>query len=536
VRPAGGAVIALKTSTAAATELAQQGTSLATLSLTTHDPQGRLSALPLLLPTLQAALDYIDRYVVFRGTIDVEINVETTSTGRFAGSGDVSFKGTVDGVDLWESALAAEARTGVDPNPGTADLSIYIDPTSSYLAQLWWDPAIASSLAANPPDDRTDAFTVFVHEILHGMGIVGWRDITTGALPGNYASVWDSLVTVSGDRASFGGPATVALLGEPVEVRLGGSQGAFHLGQGPTLAASAMPWIEGANVNSYYYFLGERYTLGRLELALLQDIGWNLEPEVLLTDVVNRWDDRVTALYQVGWERDEQLVGDVLDDRLEGRGGNDLLVGLDGNDRLDGGDGNDSLQGGAGNDQLIGGAGIDGARFALAHSQYAITVNTGNDSLVVRALQGNEGTDAVSQVERLHFADGSVAFDLQGHAGLTARLIAAVFGPDQVHNASYAGIGLQWLDRGTPEVELATLAVEALLGAGASHARVVDTLYANVVGSLPSAEVRQSYVDLLDSGAYSVGSLTVLAAQTDLLAQRIDLVGLANQGLDYVPA
>lgn len=42
--------------------------------------------------------------------------------------------------------MVAESRTGVDPHPTTADLSIYIDPTSSYLAQMWWDPNIATRL------------------------------------------------------------------------------------------------------------------------------------------------------------------------------------------------------------------------------------------------------------------------------------------------------------------------------------------------------------------------------------------------------
>jgi hypothetical protein len=113
--------------------------------------------------------------------------------------------------------------------------------------------------------------------------------------------VWDSLVTVSGGKATFNGPATVALLGQPVEVRLGGSQGAYHLGNGPELANSAMPWIEGSNFNSYYYYDGERYTLGRLELALLQDIGWTLEPGITLTEVVHTWDDRATCS-PTGWK------------------------------------------------------------------------------------------------------------------------------------------------------------------------------------------------------------------------------------------
>lgn len=497
---------------------------MATIKLTTNDPQGRLSAFPLLVPTLQAAVDYLDRYVVFRGTLDIEINVESTSTGRFAGNGDISFAGRRNGRDIWEASLVAESRTGVDPNPSKADLSIYIDPASSYLAHLWWDPAIATSLSANPPDDRTDGFTVLVHELLHGMGIVGWRDITTGALPGDYGSVWDSLVTVSGGKASFGGPATVALLGQPVEVRLGGSQGAFHLGAGPNPAGSTMPWIESANFNSYYYYDGERYTLGRLELALLQDIGWTLEPGITLTDVVNTWDDRGMALYRVGWDTDETIDGDVFGDRLEGRGGNDLLRG---------GDGNDTLAGGAGNDRLEGGTGLDMASWSLSRASYSVGKQGG--SVIVQALTGAEGRDELLQVERLQFADRRTALDLDGAAGLTARLIGAVFGPGEVRNPGYVGIGLGYLDGGMRQVDLARLAIDARLGPSASALDVVNLLYTNVVGTAPSAQAAREYTDLLANGTYDKGSLTLMAAMTDLTAQRIDLTGLAGTGLDYVP-
>ncbi|MFO1329678.1 MAG: calcium-binding protein [Rubrivivax sp.] len=511
---------------------------MATLNLSLKDPQGRLAGLPLLVPTLQAALDYLDRYLVMRGTVDVEIVVETTSTGRFAGNGDISYAGDNNPLRLktWEASLIAESRTGVDPDPAKADLSIFVDPASSYLAHLWWDPTIATSLSANPPDDRTDAFTVMVHELLHGMGIVGWRDIETGRLPqgADYQSVWDSQVQLSGGRATFGGPATTALLGQAVEVRLGGSQGAFHLGNGPELAASAMPWIERSNFNSYYYYDGERYTLGRLELALLQDLGWTLESGITLTDVVNNWDDRPNARYMVGWETNEQLTGDVLDDRIEGRGGNDLLVGLDGADQLLGGDGNDTLRGGNGNDRLDGGAGRDTAAFGLSRASYSLSTSGG--TRIVQALSGSEGRDDVSNVERLQFSDRSVAFDLDGNAGLTARLLGAVFGVSEVRNAAYAGIGLRYLDGGTTPLALAQLAIDARLGAGAAAADVVQVLYTNVAGQAPDATTLRYYTDLLAAGTYTPASLTLMAAQHELTAQRIDLTGLTSSGLEFIPS
>lgn len=510
---------------------------MATVKLSFNDPGGLLAGLPLLTSTINAAVSYLDQFVVFKGTIDIAIQVDTTPTGRFTVVGDAVSLGFRSGLELFEASMVAESRTGIDPRPQTPDFTIFIDPASSYLAQLWWDPNIASSLNGRAPTDKTDAFTVVLHELLHGMGIVGWRDSQTGSLPANYQSVWDSFVQVSGGRASFGGPATVALLGEPAEVMLGGSQGAFHLGNGPDPAASQQPWIEASNFNGYYFFLGERYLLGRLELALLQDLGWVLE-STSLTDVVNRWDDRVAPRYMVGWEGGEQLSGDVLADRIEGRGGADLLVGLDGDDILDGGTGNDTLLGGVGNDRLAGGtgadrleggAGLDTAQYGGNRALYTLK-STGAGLMI----DGVDGTDTLVDVERLAFSDLSLALDLAGHAGVTARLIGAVFGAGQVANRDFVGIGLSLLDGGKTPLELAQLALDARLGVGAAHADIVRLLYTQVVGVAPGSADLAYFTGLLDSQAYTPAALALLAADTDLNAANIQLVGLQSTGLEYV--
>ncbi len=705
---------------------------MANVNITFNDPGGLLSGVPLLAPTIRAAVSYLDQFVVFQGILDINVNVETTSTGRFAGSGDLVLTSQRGGLETWESAMVAESRNGADPHPDTPDLSIFIDPRSSYLAGLWWDPNVGTSLAGRVPTDKTDAFSVVLHELLHGMGVIGWRNIDNGSLPSNYQSVWDYYVNVNGNRATFNGPATVALLGQGAEVRLGGSQGAYHLGNGPDLGASQMPWIEASNLNGYYFFLGERYLLGHLELALLQDLGWVLEPTTL-TDVVNRYDDRVTARYMIGWETGDQISGDVLGDRLEGRGGADLLVGLDGDDTMDGGtgddtllggNGNDALFGGSGNDRLDGGPGDDTAQYVNARSQYTVTstvtgftisgpegtdtltfvekvrftdltatlatlvpnvvptggvvitgtarqdanlqtVSTvtdvdglgsmsyrwqsspdgklwadiagatatslrpgesevgkllrvvttyvdgrgnnetvisntsfsvlgyrggsgldnvlvgssfgdliegfdGNDRMTgaagddqieggngldkalyalarssysvtvtasgakVQANSGSEGVDTLVGVERLVFADRSLALDLNGSAGLTARLIGAVFGPGQVSNREYVGIGLSLFDAGQTPLEVAQLAIDARMGAGARNADIVNTLYSNVVGFLPGAADLAYYTGLLDTRAYTPASLTLLAAETSLTADRIGLTGLQVSGLEYL--
>ena len=361
------------------------GVPMANVSVSIVDPNHFLDDVPLLEPTVRAAVAYLDTLVVFKGTLDIQIRVESTPTGRFAANGDNSYVGVQDGLKTWEASMLAESRNGIDPHPQTPDFTILIDPSSDYLSLLWWDPAIATTLAANPPNNKTDAFSVLLHELLHGMGVSGWRNRETGLIPADYQSVWDSLVTVTDGRASFMGSSVIDLIGGPLEVRVGGSQSMTHLGDGPNVGASDMPWVLASNLNSYSFKDGERYTLGLLERAILQDLGWTLK-DTNMVDVVNRWDDQPTELFMVGWNTAEQFQGGELNDRIEGRGGNDTLVG---------------------------GGGNDTALWDMAASSY--TLSFAGDTLVVSDKGFADGNDTLSSVEALQFADKTVIVESQAH-------------------------------------------------------------------------------------------------------------------------
>lgn len=202
------------------------------------------------------------------------------------------------------------------------------------------------------------------------------------------------------------------------------------------------------------------------------------------------------------------------------------------NNAIVGNGGNNTLQGLGGNDQIDGGAGIDVAAFTAQHSQYSLSA--GSSGFQVNDTTAQEGTDSLTNVERLQFADINVALDLTGNAGIVARILGAVFGRDSVSNEVYAGIGLDFSDGGMTYEALMQLALDARLGPGASHAAVVDLLYTNVVGGPPSAQDAQYFTGLLDSGAYTTASLGVLAAETSFNADNINLTGLAQTGLDYL--
>jgi len=93
---------------------------------------------------------------------------------------------------------------------------------------------------------------------------------------------------------------------------------------------------------------------------------------------------------------------------LNGDAGADILTGGSGKDTLNGGADNDTLTGGAENDTLNGGDGTDTAVYFGLRSAYSITTSGG-----VTTITGPDGTDTVTNVERLQFSNG--LFDIAGN-------------------------------------------------------------------------------------------------------------------------
>lgn len=109
---------------------------MAQVNISYVDPNHVLDTLPLLETTLRAAVAYLDTFVVFKGTLDIRIQVQPTSAGRFEAYGDTSYAGLSNGLKTWEAAMVAESRQGVDPHPQTPDFTINIDPSGGNLDRL----------------------------------------------------------------------------------------------------------------------------------------------------------------------------------------------------------------------------------------------------------------------------------------------------------------------------------------------------------------------------------------------------------------
>lgn len=226
-------------------------------------------------------------------------------------------------------------------------------------------------------------------------------------------------------------------------------------------------------------------------------------------------------------------------------GATDTAADDENSDTVDGFAGNDVFYGnGVGKypDNFYGGDGIDTSVLRGGKSNYKITPggdlwNSYTDKAELSGFNvkdetGLDGQQQLSGVERLKFSDTSVALDLNGNAGTTVKILGAVFGKPAVSNKEYVGIGLDLLDKGMSYDTLAGLALNA--AKATTNDQIVTTLWANVVGSAPSAEDKAPFIKMLEDGM-APGTLARIAADTSLNTTNINLVGLAQTGIEYTP-
>jgi hypothetical protein len=221
-------------------------------------------------------------------------------------------------------------------------------------------------------------------------------------------------------------------------------------------------------------------------------------------------------------------VGDEFDNVLEG---NEL------NNSLDGRDGDDTLSGLGGNDALDGGAGTDAAVYG--NNRYAYTVGIAGASVT----GPEDGADTLVNIERLHFPDKGVAFDLdRGEAaGNTVRIIGAAFGAEYISLSLYVGIGLDLFEVNLMSMlQVCELALGTDLYLSLAHSTTdedfVKTVYENVVGVAPSPQAQADIVSLLEDhgGTMTQAELLEFAANHPANEQTIHLVGLQDSGVPFI--
>jgi hypothetical protein len=203
------------------------------------------------------------------GTITVLFSIKSwpaRGTGR-------SFVSTAmgarhDGKHISEEGAAHKIRTGRDTNGSDPDIEMFFDP--AYFRTLWFDPD-PKTRQAIVPSRKLDAYSVILHELGHAFGFNGFRDPKTGAVPGEFMSIYDRWVEVDGDNFYFHGPEAMKLHGGPV--LLAHTRANYHHFAEPGVGADAA--LQTDLMNGITLEWGRRYFISALDIAILTDCGQN---------------------------------------------------------------------------------------------------------------------------------------------------------------------------------------------------------------------------------------------------------------------
>ena len=346
----------------------------------------------------------IDRYVDWKGTLDFKVNIKTNA--EFFNEVDwaknlSNSDGCLPGAEMaWVGSRKSnliEATTGIDLNGSESDagFTIYlgVDGTVKLFGvPLWLDPNPVFNTTPAIPTGYYDFISVALHEIIHTLAFDGVSDS---------ASPFGALSTVSGDHYNFTGDHVTALLGGSLPMTA----------DNHVVSSLCTPYAESGLMRDWGNYDQNRWDIGRIELAVMQDLGYDISADLTglsYTDI----DDRNPAI--VGTTVADTLYGDFQGNKITGD---------------------------AGNDNIDGGLDTDAAVYLAARANY--TVDKTDSGLTVIDTTGTEGTDSLIAIERLQFTDVSLAFDTDAanNAGGIYRLYKAAL------NRTPRFSGLRLLDR-----------------------------------------------------------------------------------------
>ena len=213
-----------------------------------------------------------------------------------------------------------------------------------------------------------------------------------------------------------------------------------------------------------------------------------------------------------GTAKVDPVVGSTGADYLSALAGNDILIGL------------------AGNDSLDGGTGLDTAVYSNHRSGYTVTKPPGG-----LGVTGPEGADTLSGIERLHFADVTLAFDIDGNAGQTYRLYQAAF--NRTPDLGGLGSWIHGMDHGVTLLQVATgftgsAEFQSLYGANPTNGQFVNLLYNNVFHRAPDQGGFDYWVNQLASGTLTRDQVLVGFSESD--ENKTALLPAMQNGMAFV--
>jgi len=214
------------------------------------------------------------------------------------------------------------------------------------------------------------------------------------------------------------------------------------------------------------------------------------------------------------------------------------LIGTPYDDVVFGNDANNIIYEWGGNDVIDGRGGVNTVVYVGKHADYNIKPSEIAQHWLVEGKNGAIGSDDLTNVQFLQFADSKVILDVSGNPTMAAKLIGVILGGSWVSNLFIAGLAKGILDNGYTPVTLARLGLESAMFVGlagsASNKDFYNLVYKNVYGVLPDAATLQSALSQMDSGKATQADMVMKLVDVPQNLLNIDLVGIQSHGFEYV--
>ena len=364
----------------------------------------------------QYVIGLVGRYIEWHGTLDFVVDIRPASELTFSDAdgllpsvAQIGWNGTG-----WVNQTLEECLTGVDSDLGKPDAgcTIYLadDGTiRNYGTPVWFDANPRQDTHAGVPAGTHDFVGIYTHEIFHSLGFYAVTE------------QWKARIETEGGVSYFTGANAVSLFG----TRIPFLAGTDHYGN----AADPGVGISRGLMFQYGNYEGNRLDIGRIDLAILADLGHRIKtadglPLFELIDGQLDLDGTGGADNLYGDYHDNVLDGKAGSDRVEGGAGSDTIAGGAGNDVLNGAAGADRLVGGDGRDRLSGGDGADIFDFTrLTDSQTALR-SDGKKQLpdvIIAAFVSGEDRIDLSAIDAIAGTAANDAFAFIGTGAFTGQ-------------------------------------------------------------------------------------------------------------------
>lgn len=203
-------------------------------------------------------------------------------------------------------------------------------------------------------------------------------------------------------------------------------------------------------------------------------------------------------------------------------GGTVSVTGSSGHDTFTATSSNDLTDGGNGNDTVI---------YSGLRSGYTIT--RASNWYIIEDNAGAGGTDTLTNIERLVFADAKIGLDISGNAGQVYRLYQAAFNraPDKPGLANW----IAQADSGIPLVDIANAFVSSVefvqTYGNLTNRQFASQILYNILRENAEADVVGWWQNQIDSDAMTRAQ--ILSGFSESSENQTAVIGVIQNGIDY---